>query len=69
MGNNRRFTEKELLALKAVKYGCLSNKKLFNGDRPTYVLFDKDMNGVAEMLFAEAVEIIHELINREECNE
>lgn len=60
------FTEKELLALRAVAYGCNTNRKIAKGENGTYCLFDKDMKEIASMPFVEALEIVYEIIEKED---
>lgn len=64
-----KFTEKELLALKAVFYGCNTNRKLAKGDRPSYCIFDKDMKVIEEISFVEALDIVYKIINKESEHE
>ena len=64
-----RFTEKELLALKAVFFGCNTNRKIVKGENETYCIFDENMKEVAEISFLEALEIVYKIINSEEKND
>jgi len=56
------MTKKQLLALKAVLYGCNTNIKLEHCD---YTIFDRKENKVDErMSYAEAINIAVDLINK-----
>lgn len=56
------ISKKDLLALKAVCYGCNTNRKLAKGDGPTYCIFDDNMKVKEEITFFEALERVYDLI-------
>ena len=66
----KRLTQKELLALKAVVYGCNTNRKC--GNNATFVIFENVGTDRAdikeEMPFVEALEIMFKFIEQEEKN-
>ena len=59
------MTSKELLALKAVCYGCNKNKKC--GDGATFVIYEdivnNNLNIKEEITFYEALKIMYEFID------
>jgi len=65
---SKKLTKKQLLALKAVVYGCNTNKKCGNGG--IFVVYEnvsnKNFNIKEEITFIEALKIMFELIEKEE---
>ena len=59
------MTQEELLALKAVCYGCNTNKKI-GQPGATYTVFDKDMKVKEEIEFSRALQLMYEFIDEEE---
>nr|DAQ28893.1 MAG TPA: hypothetical protein [Caudoviricetes sp.] len=57
------LSEKELLALRAVCYGCNTNKRLIGS---TFVENFRDPDRRQEIDFSEALEIVHNLIEKME---
>ncbi len=67
---NKKLTDKELLALKAVVYGCNTNRKCANGIFCVWENVGTDKAKIKEEIpFVEALEIMFEFIKREEKNE
>ena len=60
------LSEKELLALKAVCYGCRKNKRLIGS---IFVENFRDPDRRQEIDFLEALEIVHDLIEKMEVEE
>ena len=64
----KRLTQDELVALKAVVYGCNTNRKCGNG--AMFVVFEdvenKNFNIKQEMPFVKALEIMFNMIESEE---
>lgn len=58
------MTQEELLALKAVYYGCNTNRKLCPPGT-TYTVFDEDMKVKEEIEFTKALEIVWGLITNQ----
>ena len=56
------FTEKELLALRAVHYGCANNSRLICS---SYVMHPTDPEKRTEIEFSKAQEIVQEIIEKE----
>lgn len=54
-----RFTEKELLALRAVCYGCNTNKRLVGG---CFVENFREPSKTKEITFSKALEIVYKII-------
>ena len=67
---SKKLTKKELLALKAVVYGCNTNRKCANG---IFCVWENVGTGKAkikeEMPFIEALEIMFKFIEQEEKDE
>ena len=65
---SKKLTPKQLLALKAVVYGCNTNRKC--GDGGKFVVYEdvkkKNFNIKEEIAFVEALKIMFELIEKEE---
>ena len=57
------LSKKELLALKAVYFGCRKNKRLIGS---TFVENFRDPDRRQEIDFSEALEIVHDLIEKME---
>ena len=57
------LSKKELLALKAVYFGCRKNKRLIGS---TFVENFRDPDRRKEIDFSEALEIVHDLIEKME---
>lgn len=68
---SKKLTKKELLALKAVVYGCNTNRKC--GNNATFVIFENvgtDRADIKEEIpFVEALKIMFEFIEQEEKDE
>ena len=67
---SKKLTKTELLALKAVVFGCNTNRKCKNG---VFVIFNdaanKDYGLKAEIYFEDALRIMFNLIEQEEKDE
>lgn len=59
--NKTEITPKELLAIKAVNYGCNTNKKCAAS---TYITNVHDLNKTEEISFCEAIRTVFRLIDR-----
>lgn len=69
VSKTKRLTEKELLALKAVVYGCNTNRKCENGIFCVWENVGTDNARVREeMPFYDALEIMFKFIEQEEKN-
>ena len=55
------FTEKELLALRAVAYGANTNKKLVCG---IFMVYNDDRSVKEQIPFSEAIETVYTLLDR-----
>jgi len=68
LASKNKLTDKELLALKAVVYGCNTNRKCGGGG--IFVVYEdvekKNLNIKEEIAFVEALKIMFELIEKEE---
>lgn len=68
LASSKKLTPKQLLALKAVVYGCNTNRKC--GDGGIFVVYEdvekKNFNIKEEIAFVEALKIMFELIEKEE---
>lgn len=67
LASKNKLTDKELLALKAVVYGCNTNRKCGNG---IFVVYEdvekKNFNIKEEISFVEALKIMFEFIEKQE---
>ena len=68
LASSKKLTPKQLLALKAVVYGCNINRKC--GDGGIFVVYEdvekKNFNIKEEIAFVEALKIMFKLIVKEE---
>ncbi|MEA4831586.1 hypothetical protein SDC9_109053 [bioreactor metagenome] len=60
------ISPEELLAIKAVNYGCNTNRRCATG---TYITNVHDLDNAEKISFCEAIKIVFDLIDRLELDE